>query len=425
MSPTAGETLLVLLHGEVAGEIVRDGGGRLQLTYSPQYASSGRVALSARLPLQRAPHGDSRVLPFLAGLVPEHRETRIAWASRLSSEEDPFSLLAEMGWDCPGAVQFCRPEALDQLGERSGEHVAVDEATIEKRLRDLTETSGSWTLPDEHWSLGGQQEKIALALLGGQWHEAHGSAATTHIIKPGIKRLHHQALVEHATMRAAATLGVNIAESAFTRFGDQWAIVVTRFDRDVPAGGVTRIHQEDFCQAAGRMPEDKYESPRGPTFRDMCSVVERESSFVESDRRALADFLAINVVAGAPDGHSKNISLVRSSAGNWVAPLYDLATALSYDSDQVERSVAVAVGGERRFSRIRSAQWAKAAALCSLSPGELEHRVLELAGGFPGALAQVLHELSDVGAPGADEVLERSLPAVRTHCIRLVDQIGG
>ena len=51
---------------------------------------------------------------------------------------------------------------------------------------------------DEHWSLAGQQEKFALAQLFARdgramgWAEAKGSAATTHILKPGIGRLHHQ-----------------------------------------------------------------------------------------------------------------------------------------------------------------------------------------------------------------------------------------
>jgi serine/threonine-protein kinase HipA len=45
----------------------------------------------------------------------------------------------------------------------------------------------------------------------------------------------------------------------------------------------------------------------------------------------LADFAAINLVAGAPDGHSKNISvLVTHDGQRQVAPLYDLATGLSY-----------------------------------------------------------------------------------------------
>jgi serine/threonine-protein kinase HipA len=66
-------------------------------------------------------------------------------------------------------------------------------------------------MTQEHWSLGGQQDKFALALIDGHWHEARGSAATTHIFKPGISHLSSQAMVEHATMSAARALGVDAA----------------------------------------------------------------------------------------------------------------------------------------------------------------------------------------------------------------------
>lgn len=76
-------------------------------------------------------------------------------------------------------------------------------------------------------------------------------------------------------------------------------------------GGIGRLHQEDFCQALGRMPSAKYEQRGGPTLGDMVRVIRQESTRQESDILALADFLIINVVAGAPDGHSKKITILR------------------------------------------------------------------------------------------------------------------
>lgn len=101
-------------------------------------------------------------------------------------------------------------------------------------------------MPAEHWSLGGQQKKFALARIGGRWNEAHGAAPITHIIKPGIRHLQNQALVEHVTMSAAAALGLDIAASMFVRFEDEWAVAVERFDRYAIDGGeIGRLHQED------------------------------------------------------------------------------------------------------------------------------------------------------------------------------------
>lgn len=418
------ERLLVLLSGEPAGFLEREGAGLdPTFSYTSDYVARGEVALSAQLPIRSGVHAAQKVRPYLFGLLPENDRARAAWSDRLGVDaEDAFGILAAMGWDCPGAVQFCREEDLDALAKRADELELIDEATIAGRIRGLAGDEASWTMPEEHWSLGGQQEKFALTRLDedGPWYAAHGSAATTHIVKPGIRALHHQALVEHLTMAAAAALGVAMASSAFLRFEDQWAIVVDRFDRDIDDGRIVRVHQEDFAQACGRMPTNKYESRNGPRLTDMMRVVTRESTSLPDDRLALADFIAINLVAGAPDGHAKNVSLLRAPGYVAVAPLYDLATGLAYDARNVERSVAVSIGGERLVSRIRRRQWEKAAQTLRLDAELLVDRVAVLAEDFPGAFEQELARLIEE-IPGVADVGERTLPALRTHARKVLE----
>lgn len=418
------DELLVLLYDEVVGVLQRPSAGEdPSFTYLPEYVRDGSVALSARLPIAEATYRPERVAPFLEGLLPESRETRERWARRLGTvEDDLFAMLSLMGWDCPGAVQFCLPEDLGRLSEQESSHEPIDEAGIAQRLRNLVTDPASWTMPDEHWSLGGQQEKFALASVGGVWHEARGGAATTHILKPGIKALHHQALVEHVTMAAAASLDVDIAGNRLMRFEDQWAIVVKRFDRfPGDEGAVLRLHQEDFCQALGRLPDRKYEARGGPTLADMVRIVGQQSSHRDDDLLALADFLIINVVAAAPDGHSKNISMLRVPTLTGIAPLYDLATGLAYGTDRVERAVAVSVGGERQLARIYVKQWRKAANILGLPEDALRARVAQLAVGFPDAYESALTAISE--APGAAEVEERSLPVVKAHCEQVLGRL--
>lgn len=127
--------------------------------------------------------------------------------------------LCSPSWgDCPGAVQITpAAQVVEMLGRSDGLEPVTDHE-IGARIARLRDHTGEWTLPEEHWSLAGQQEKLALARIRAadgtqRWAEAKGSAPTTHIVQPGIGRLHHQALVEHATMRAAAALGVNVANT--------------------------------------------------------------------------------------------------------------------------------------------------------------------------------------------------------------------
>ncbi len=415
------ERLLVRLYGETVGLLDRkDATQRPTFTYEEEYAARGKVALSAYLPLRKETFDAGRVAPFLLGLLPESRDARSAWASRLGTgTDDAFGLLSRMGWDCPGAVQFCTPADLSTLENRRPSYRPVTEADIAARLRRLSDDPGSWAMPKEHWSLGGQQEKFALAKVNGEWNEAHGAAPTTHIIKPGIRRLHHQALVEHLTMAAARSVGVDVASTEFVPFEDQWAIVVERFDRSIDRdGSIRRFHQEDFCQALGRVPDRKYEANGGPTLGDMVRVVNRQSRSRADDLLALADFVIINVVAGAPDGHSKNISLLHAPGASWVAPLYDLASAMVYDGARVDRSVAVAVGGERQVERIRRKQWGKAAEKLGLAAEDVIGRVAAAAEGFPDAFLAALGQLGD--APGAEVVLDRAAGAMRGHCDKVL-----
>ncbi|MDX6261415.1 MAG: serine/threonine-protein kinase HipA [Kribbellaceae bacterium] len=420
------ERLAVLLYGQVVGSLDRATRGALPtFSYDDAYVDSGSVPLSLRLPIAPTSYPEHRVEPYLRGLLPENRETLGRWADRLgAAPDDIFAILAERGWECPGAVQFCRYEDVEDLLNRNAEYKPVGDGDIAERLRELIDEPASWAMPDEHWSLGGQQEKFALTLLDGQWHEAHGSAATTHIIKPGIKVLLHQAVVEHLTMAAASEMGVDVAASRIVRFDDQWALVIERFDRIVGGdGAVVRVHQEDFCQALGRLPEAKYESRGGPRLTDMAGVVKKWSSQREDDLMALADFAAINLVAGAPDGHSKNISLLLAHGGQRrTAPLYDLATGLSYDRGAVDRSVALSIGGERIFSRIRRKQWDKAAGTLGLEPDLLVDRTRGMAERYPDAFERAVANIKDV--PGANEVGARTLPALREHCKSLVQQLG-
>lgn len=418
------DDLLVLLYGEVVGVLQRDSAGEQpSFQYLPEYVQSGSVALSARLTIRSGPYPPRQVGPFLAGLIPENIETRQRWARSIGTPDgDVFEMLSEMGWDCPGAVQFCRAKDLDELLERSSSYQALTEADVARRLHDLAVDPASWTMPEEHWSLGGQQEKFALAWIDGTWHEARGAAATTHILKPGIRALQHQAIVEHATMAAASTLGVDIANTALQCFEDQWAIVIDRFDRELRSDGtVDRIHQEDFCQALGRHPDRKYEDQNGPTLADMVRILKQHSTDLEDDKLALADFLIINVVAGAPDGHSKNISIMRTASRNWVAPLYDLASALAYETITVGRAVALSVGGERHPARIFSRQWIKAAQTLGLSADVLLARVALLASSFPSAYDEALEAMTY--APGAAEVADRSTDKVQRHCEGILSRL--
>ncbi|WP_311966838.1 HipA N-terminal domain-containing protein [Bradyrhizobium australiense] len=103
---------------------------------------------------------------------------------------DAYSLLAAIGRDCVGALQFVAEDD-DRHGD--GHTIAgdaVDDEAIEKLLKGLAQAPLGLTRDDDfRISLGGAQEKTALLRNGGKWLKPHGTTPTTHIFKTQIGEL--------------------------------------------------------------------------------------------------------------------------------------------------------------------------------------------------------------------------------------------
>lgn len=77
---------------------------------------------------------------------------------------------------------------------------------------------------------------------------------------------------------------MNAAATEFTAFEDQVALVVTRYDRRRAADGtITRVHQEDMCQALSVYPWRKYEASGGPTAARIAGLLWESGSEPSSD----------------------------------------------------------------------------------------------------------------------------------------------
>jgi hypothetical protein len=78
-------------------------------------------------------------------------------------------------------------------------------------------------------------------------------------------------------MRAAALAGITSAAVELVSIGGRRVIVVERYDRRVTAHGVTRVHQEDGCQALGVEPSgpNRYQSQlsTAPSFARLAQVL--------------------------------------------------------------------------------------------------------------------------------------------------------
>src|SRR5216117_4019228 len=270
--------LIAFAEDLIMGTVTQAKGARLTFLYSDEWlASSGAYPLSVSIPLASGQQGQRKIEPFLCGLLPDNAIVLGQWARKFHvSPRNVFGLIANVGEDCAGAVQFVRPERLDAIRLGARPQVQwLDEAGVADRLRALRQDQSAWRMARDtgQFSLAGAQPKTALLLENGRWGVPSGRLPTTHILKPPSEEFAGHAENEHFCLELARALGLPVVDSRIMRFQDEVAIVVELYDRVRTAAGLRRVHQEDMCQALAIPPTRKYQNEGGPGIRDIVELL--------------------------------------------------------------------------------------------------------------------------------------------------------
>lgn len=407
------ETLNAYLDGELVGTFTRERG---EITFDYADSWDDRVVFTASLPSSLRHHDGPAPLNYLENLLPDNTDTIERWVRTMANARagNPLSILAYVGLDTAGGAQFAvgeLPQARD-----SGIDV-VDEHDIAEHIRGLRADPTAWLLPTEHRgkiSLAGAQAKFALKRSGDGWAVPYGDEATTHIFKPGIARLRDLDIVEHLTQSTARRIGLDAAESTIMTFENQNVIVITRYDRAMDGDRVTRIHQEDFCQAAGISSRMKYQSDGGPGIEDLARII-RE---LIPGRRGIAGveaFLRANaynwMIAGT-DAHAKNYALLHAERGTRLAPIYDVASVLPYEEKMYGLKLAMRVDSRYEIRSIAIRHWQRVATRLGLDAGGFIDWLREANSRIPDAASDASADLRSRGVADTtglvDELAQRS-----------------
>jgi serine/threonine-protein kinase HipA len=139
------------------------------------------------------------------------------------------------------------------------------------------------------------------------------------------------------------------------RIGEVDALLITRFDRQVRDGVVTRIHQEDFAQALGLPSELKYQRRGRPGRRfdvEAAITVLDQTRDPAAARLAFLRATVFNLCIGNTDNHAKNHAVLYDGPGApRFAPLYDLLPIrLSKD---YTHELAFKIGAARTFDEMQ------------------------------------------------------------------------
>jgi serine/threonine-protein kinase HipA len=400
--------------------------GRATFTYAPTWvARPDATPLSVSMPMTSRAHAPAVVEPFLWGLLPDNARVLERWGREFGvSPTNAFGLLAVVGEDLPGAVQLVRPERAGRPAPGRVTWLTTDD--VAELLRTVRRDQTAWlgAGAEGRWSLAGAQPKIALHHDGRRWGRPSGRIPTTHILKPAIAGLDDHDLNEHLCLRTARRLGLRTVPTAITAFGDERAIVVTRYDRRRRAGGVERIHQEDVCQALGVPPGRKYQNEGGPSPVDVVRLLREvlPSGVAEPSIEAFVDALAFNWVVGGPDAHAKNYALLLAGREVRLAPFYDIASALAYPHAHAPKvKLAMKIGGHYQLSAIGRRAWERLSVDLRLDPAATVGRVAAMAAATADALAAECADPAVVEL--ASPLPARLLDAVADRAARCVDAL--
>ena len=299
--------------------------GRLNFCYAPAWLSQpDAVPLSASLPLQAEPFDDRRTRPFFAGLLPEGQMRRLIARQFQVSGQNDFALLDHIGGECAGAVTFLEPgQALPvPCGNDDVQWLGDEEVlAILDELPRRPMLAGKSGL---RLSLAGAQDKLPVVFDGERLGLPRNGTPSSHILKPAIHAVEDSVSNEGFCMALAEAMQLEPARSKVHIVLDRPFLLVERYDRlaDVQ-GHRQRLHQEDFCQALGVVPEMKYQNEGGPDLVQCFDLVRRVMRPSSPQILRLFDCVIFNALIGNHDAHAKNFSLLYRGKTPVLAPFAD------------------------------------------------------------------------------------------------------
>lgn len=376
-------------------------------SYSDDWISRGEARpLSLSLPFLpgNSPHKGDLVNHYFDNLLPDSDAIRRRLASRYQAKSlGAFDLLSQLGRDCVGAIQLL-PEGGQPAGINQIQGRALSNKQIADHLRRVSSDSvfgQAEPSNDLRLSIAGAQEKTALLKHDGRWLLPEGGTPTTHILKlplglVGHMRADMRTSVENEWLcsKIMAAYSIPTASCEINSFEDQKVLIIERFDRRLAADGrwIMRLPQEDFCQAMGISPMNKYQADGGPSITSAMKLL-LGSVNAEQDRIHFFKTQIIFWILAATDGHGKNFSIAHLPGAKYQAtPIYDVLSAhpvIGFGANQIaphRAKLAMAVRGSSNhylLDKIHYRHWlsqAQQAGLGADKAKELIGEIIEMTG---------------------------------------------
>ena len=339
----------------LVGYLWRNIQGLIGFRYHERWLSDCGFRISNTLPLGReefAPE-DGTAHRFFANLLPEGG-VRDRLVRDLKIPNTDFDLLRAIGGECAGALSLLEAEhqpATKHRYRRITDEELAELAMRRGRVRASTEDGRP------RLSLAGAQDKCPVLVEQGTFWMPMRESPSSHILKFELPDYRHLPAYETFSTMLAGAIGLPVVNIQLRSIADARYVLIQRYDRQKSDNGeISRLHQEDFCQALGFGHERKYQADGGPRFADCLGLLRDVSTDPAVDVQHLLRWQIFNLLAGNSDGHAKNLSLLYFANGEIrLAPFYDLVCTRAIE--RIDPSLAFSVGDERIPGVIAQKHW--------------------------------------------------------------------
>lgn len=327
--------LSVYFGESLAGHLESTAEKGIIFSYDVSYLNSGLPPISLSLPLSDVEYSQKNCLPFFEGLLPEGDAKRRISDFLHISETSTLKLLQELGGECAGMISIL-PEGEINRTKNSYEFSLDNyEPLAKEKLSEYIKNINTRPLlkakAQLRLSLAGAQEKLPLVYKDGEFYLPQKGAPSTHIIKPtGQGELSDLSANEYICMKLAERSGLRVPRTELMQIEGSEFLLIERYDRICQKNRISRIHQEDICQALGVLSDFKYQNDGGPSIADICHLLKTKTSVPLLELRAFLQYVLFNFIIGNCDAHGKNYSLILQDNFVKLAPIYDTVCTLIY-----------------------------------------------------------------------------------------------
>jgi serine/threonine-protein kinase HipA len=373
------------------------------------------------------------VANFFDNLLPDSDIIRRRLAQRYQTHSvDPFHLLTAIGRDCVGAIQLLPPNEIpNDLFSIKGK--PLNESEIAALIRNSTVNNKLFQQTDDDLriSIAGAQEKTALLWHNNQWILPEGNTPTTHIFKlplglVGNEQADMRTSVENEWLCAKLVegYGLEVAQCEIGQFEEQKVLIVKRFDRKLASdhGWIVRLPQEDFCQALGVSPLNKYQRDGGVGIKQIMAIL-NSSNQRNIDKRNFFKSQVLFWLLAANDGHGKNFSIFHLPHNKYyLTPFYDILSfhlIIGTKRNQLapqKAKLAMAVDGYYLLHQIQRRHWIKQAQQVGLGEEIAQEIIEELINATDNVLTKINHEIP---AYFPHDLVELIFNGIRKQCKKI------